>query len=336
MILNNSKNPELKNIVILATGGTIAGTGEEGKTTNYQAGNLDIQTLVSSVSNLDKIANIYGEQIANVDSNDITINHWLTLVNRINELSKQDDIDGFVITHGTDTLEETAYFLDLTVKTSKPVVLTGAMRPSTATSADGPLNLYQSVALAASDLSTGQGCMVVFSDGIYSGRNVQKVNTFKTNAFSSIEFGCLGYMRDNIPFFFNKSTKPHTVDSQFDISHLKELPQVSIAFFNIDADPSIISYFAERSKGIVIAGAGSGTFSSKWLNEIRKLEDKGIPVVRSSRIGSGIILKDSTIDKYSNCMPSYTLSPQKARILLSLALTKTKDYSEIGKIFAEY
>lgn len=336
MILNNSKNPELKNIVILATGGTIAGTGEEGKTTNYQAGNLDIQTLVSSVSNIDKIANIYGEQIANVDSNDITINNWLTLVKRINELSKQDDIDGFVITHGTDTLEETAYFLDLTVKTSKPVVITGAMRPSTATSADGPLNLYQSVALAASDLSIGQGCMVVFSDGIYSGRNVQKVNTFKTNAFSSIEFGCLGYMRDNIPFFFNKSIKPHTVDSQFDISNLEVLPQVSIAFFNIDADPSIIDYLAERSEGIVIAGAGSGTFSSKWLNKIKKLEDKGIPVVRSSRIGSGIILKDSIMDKYSNCMPSYTLSPQKARILLSLALTKTKNYDEIGKIFAEY
>nr|WP_315067046.1 asparaginase [uncultured Clostridium sp.] len=336
MLLINKNNFNLKNIVILATGGTIAGTGEEGKTTNYQAGNLDIQTLIRSVSNLDKIANIYGEQIANVDSNDITINHWLTLTNKINELSKQDDIDGFVITHGTDTLEETAYFLDLTVKTNKPVVVTGAMRPSTATSADGPLNLYQSVALATSDLSIGQGCMVVFSDGIYSGRNVQKVNTFKTNAFSSIEFGCLGYMRDNIPYFFNKSVKPHTVYSQFDVSKLSELPQVSIAYFNIDADPSIIDYFAQRCEGIVIAGAGSGTFSSKWLDEIKELEDKGIPVVRSSRIGSGIILKDSTIDKYSNCIPSYTLSPQKARILLSLALSKTKDYSEIGKIFAEY
>lgn len=336
MIEINSKNSELKNIVILATGGTIAGTGEEGKTTNYQAGNLDIQTLINSVSNLDKIANIYGEQIANVDSNDITINHWLTLANRINELSKQKDIDGFVITHGTDTLEETAYFLDLTVKTNKPVVITGAMRPSTATSADGPLNLYQSVALAASDLCIGQGCVVVFSDGIYSGRNVQKVNTFKTNAFNSVEFGCLGYMRDNVPYFFNRSVKPHTVDSQFDITGLNKLPVVSIAYFNIDADHEILNYLAERSEGLVIAGAGSGTFSSNWLNEIKNLEAKGIPVVRSSRIGSGIILKDLTIDKYVNCIPSYTLSPQKARILLSLALTKTKDYSEIEKIFAEY
>ncbi|WP_459478250.1 asparaginase [Clostridium saccharoperbutylacetonicum] len=335
-MLINQKNSELKNIVILATGGTIAGTGEEGKTTNYQAGNLDIQTLISSVSNLDKIANIYGEQIANVDSNDITVNHWLTLANKINELSKQEDIDGFVITHGTDTLEETAYFLDLTVKTSKPVVLTGAMRPSTATSADGPLNLYQSVALAASDLSIEQGCMVVFSDGIYSGRNVQKVNTFKTNAFSSIEFGCLGYMRDNIPYFFNKSIKPHTIDSQFDISKLNQLPKVSIAYFNIDADPSILKYFSQSSEGIVIAGAGSGTFSTKWLQAIESLELKGIPVVRSSRIGSGIILEDDAMDKYNNCIPSYTLSPPKARILLSLALTKTKDYGQIKKIFAEY
>ncbi|OCA98960.1 asparaginase [Clostridium beijerinckii] len=336
MIQINPKNSELKNIIILATGGTIAGTGEDGKTTNYTAGNIDIEVLVSSVRNLDKIANIYGEQIANVDSNDITMNHWLILANRINELSKQDDVDGFVITHGTDTLEETAYFLDLTVKTDKPVVLTGAMRPSTATSADGPLNLYQSVALAASDLSRGHGAMVVFSDGIYSGRNVQKINTFKTNAFNSIEFGCLGYMRDNIPFFFNKSIKPHTIYSQFDVTGLTELPKVSIAYFHIDADPSVIDYFAQNSEGIVIAGAGSGTFSSNWLEEIRNLETKGIPVVRSSRIGNGIILTDSTIDKYSNCIPSYTLSPPKSRILLTLALTKTKDYSEIKRIFAEY
>jgi len=336
MLLINSKNSELKNIVILATGGTIAGTGEVGKTTNYKAGNLDINLLIDSVFNLDKIANIYCEQIVNVDSNDITINDWLTLVNRINELSKQSDIDGFVITHGTDTLEETAYFLDLTVKTNKPVVLTGAMRPSTATSADGPLNLYQAVALAANSLSKGQGAMVVFADGIYSGRNVQKVNTFKTNAFNSIELGCLGYMRDSIPYFFNKSIKPHTIDSQFDISGLNKLPQVSIAYFNIDADPLIIEYLGERSDGLVIAGAGCGTFSSAWLEKIIELEAKGVPVVRSSRTGSGIILKDSTIDKSTNCIPGNTLAPPKARILLSLALTKTRDYSEIEKIFAEY
>jgi len=318
MLLIDTKNSELKNIVILATGGTIAGIGEEGKTTNYTAGNLDINALTDSISNIDKIANIYGEQVANVDSNDITVDHWLTLANRINELSKQDNIDGFVITHGTDTLEETAYFLDLTVK------------------ADGPLNLYQSIALAASDLSKGQGSMVVFADGIYSGRNVQKVNTFKTNAFNSIEFGCLGYMRDNIPYFFNKSIKPHTINSQFDITGLDKLPEVSIAYFSIGADPLIIDYLAEKAKGIVIAGAGCGTFSSAWVEKVKELEIKGIPVIRSSRIGSGIILKDSTIDKSLNCIPSHTLSPQKAKILLSLALVKTKDYSKIETIFETY
>jgi L-asparaginase len=336
MLVVNSKKSELKNIVILATGGTIAGTGKAGKTTNYKAGNLDIKSLIDSVSNLDEIANIYYQQIVNVDSNDITINHWLTLVNRINELSKQSDVDGFVITHGTDTLEETAYFLDLTAKTNKPVVVTGAMRPSTATSADGPLNLYQSVALAANDLSKGQGCMVVFADGIYSGRNVQKVNTFKTNAFNSIELGCLGYMRDNIPYFLNKSIKPHTVDSEFDVFGLNKLPEVAIAYFNIDADPLIIDYLAQKSEGIVIAGAGCGTFSSAWLKKVKELEAKGIPVVRSSRAGSGIILKDSAIDKSANCIPGNTLAPSKARILLSLALTKTRDYSKIKKIFKEY
>ena len=171
-----------ENIVILGTGGTIAGSGSPGKTTGYQPGALDIQTVINSVPGLSDLANISGEEVTNVNSDDITEKDWLFLTRRINKLSKLDDVDGFVITHGTDTLEETAFFLNLTIKTDKPVVTTGSMRPATALSADGPFNLYQAVSLAANPQASGLGVLTVFSDAIFSARYVQKASTFHTNA----------------------------------------------------------------------------------------------------------------------------------------------------------
>lgn len=178
--MSADEDDSLPTVAVLATGGTIAGAGEEGKATNYSAGQLDVGTLVDSAKGITKVANVRGAQVCNVGSDDITAEHWLTIANTINGMAKDEEIDGFVITHGTDTLDETAYFLNLTVKTDKPVVLTGAMRPATATSADGPMNLYQSIALAASKDAAGQGSMVVFSDGIYGGRDVQKISTFQS------------------------------------------------------------------------------------------------------------------------------------------------------------
>ena len=201
---------DLPTVVVLATGGTIAGSGEEGKTTNYSAGQLDVSSLVASAKGVTEIANVRGVQVCNVGSDDITDQYWLQIVNTINELAQDDEINGFVITHGTDTLDETSYFLNLTVKTDKPVVITGAMRPATATSADGPMNLYQSIALAASPEAIGRGAMVVFSDGIFGGRDCQKVSTHETDAFDSKDFGCFGYMVDNTPYFYNNTTKRHT------------------------------------------------------------------------------------------------------------------------------
>lgn len=326
---------KLKKIYILATGGTIAGKGDTGKTSAYKAGELDFKELLSTIPSISHKANIYGEQILNVDSNEITTKDWIMLANKINKLAK-DDIEGFVITHGTDTLDETAYFLNLVVKTNKPVVITGAMRPATAASADGPLNLYQAIALASSDAARGHGILVAFSDGIYSGRDVQKVNTFKTDAFNEKDFACLGCMRDDECYFFTKTLKTHTVNSIFSVENIDRLPKVGVAYFGLGSDENILDYLAEKYEGIVIAGSGCGDYSEKWIKKVQSLNKKGIPVVRSSRIGRGIITENPIMDRSENSIPSNTLSPQKARILLSLALTKTKDFQEIKQIFKQY
>ncbi|ASA22798.1 asparaginase [Paenibacillus donghaensis] len=329
-------NPELKNVVILATGGTIAGSGEAHKTLNYEPGALPISDLLASVPHLDEVANCAGIQVSNLCSADITVSHWLTLASIINSLAGRDDIHGFVITHGTDTLDETSYFLNLVLKTDKPVIITGSMRPATAISADGPLNLYQSVALAANPEACGMGVMVVFAEGIYSGRDVQKVNTFKANAFDERDFGCLGYMRDSEAFFYTRTLKKHTTAAQFDVSALSSLPEVSVAYFHVDANPGILDYLATLSQGIIIAGAGGGIYSKSWIDKVGELKQSNIPVVRCSRISSGITLKDAYIDLSSNSIPCNSLVPQKARILLSLALTQTKDYDRIAAMYNEY
>lgn len=327
----DDEDPSLPTVVVLATGGTIAGTGEAGKTTGYSAGQLDVSTLVESAAGITEIANVRGVQVCNVASDNVTSENWLTIVSAINELAADDAISGFAITHGTDTLEETAYFLNLTVKTDKPVVITGAMRPSTATSADGPMNLYQTIALAANPDAAGRGALVVFSDGIYGGRDVQKVNTFKTDAFNSRDMGCLGYMQDNNAYFYNSTTKLHTVDTEFDTSSLESLPSVGVAYFTIDADPGILTYLSENVDGIVIAGAGAGSYSSLWSETISGLVEAGYPIVDCSRIANGLVSGEG-----GGMVVGYNLPPQKAVVLLRLALTVTTDVDAIQEMFNAY
>ena len=325
---------DLRKVVILGTGGTIAGVGQPGLTTGYFSGGMDIDALITGVPGLKNLAWLIGEQIANVNSDDITQDDWMTLARRINELSQRSDIAGFVITHGTDTLEETAFFLNLTIKTRKPVVITGAMRPATALSPDGPFNLYQAVALASSPEAYGKGVLAVFSDAIYSARDVQKGSTFHVDAFSSDDFGCLGYIRDTRPYFYNALVKKHTVDTEFDIRDIDTLPKVSIAYFHVDADPDILRYHMEKSDGLIIAGAGNGEMSLLWEEEVRALENCGKPIVITSRIHDGIVTLHSGAP--ANVFSGDTLNPQKARILLMLALTKTRDIPTIRKMFEIY
>ncbi len=323
----------LPNIVILATGGTIAGTGND--TVDYKPGQLDVASLIESVPGIEKIANIQGIQVCNINSDDITAARWITLANTINELALREDIDGFVVTHGTDTMDETAYFLNLTVKTDKPVVLTGSMRPATVVSADGPMILYESVALAGSREAVGKGVLVCFAGRILSGRDVQKTNTHLTDAFDGEDFGSIGYMVDETPYFFMESCKIHTVDTEFDVSALSDLPKVAVMYFHADADADLLIYCVEKgAKGIVIAGAGAGEYSRVWNDAIQSLESRKIPIVRSSRIGCGMVCDSANYTGYTTAAGN--LAPQKAAVLLRLALTKTDDINEIARMFNAY
>ncbi len=326
-------NNRLKNIMVIGTGGTIAGTGDAGKTLSYQAGQIEVNALISEIPDLQSIANITSNELLSIDSCDITGRDWIHLANYINEMSASDSVDGFVITHGTDTLEESAFFLNLTVRTSKPVVITGSMRPSTAMSPDGPFNIFQAVALARSEEAVGKGVLVAFSDTIYGARDVQKINAFRVSAFSQRDLGCLGYIRDEKVYFYSSSTKKHTFNSEFDVSKIPELPSVSIAPFYADADPQILDYLRKTSKGIILSGAGCGGCSTVWDKKIQEFMLSGFPTVRSSRIANGLITSEYVSQKgiFSN-----TLSPQKSRILLSLALTQTDNIDRIRTIFETY
>ena len=328
-------NPQLPTVVVLATGGTIAGAGSLGKATNYRPGQLDVNTLVDMAEGAHDIATVRAVQICNVNSDDITADHWLSLARTIDEMAEDPDIDGFVITHGTDTLDETAYFLNLVVKTDKPVVLTGAMRPATATSPDGPMNLLQSIALAGNQQARGRGVMVVFSDGIFGGRDVRKISTFQTDAFSASDFGCMGYVIDGEPHFYNASSKAHTTATEFAVEDIRELPSVAVAYFAIDSNPDVLDFFVQSgARGIVIAGAGSGCYSKAWNDRVVALASSGVPVVRSSRIGAGMITHD---DAYGgNLITGNDLAPQKAAVLLRLALTRTNDPVQIQAMFDRY
>ena len=322
-----------KTVAVLATGGTIAGKGKRGSQTNYVPGQLSIESIASSIDGLDELASLKEIQIVNVNSDDITLSNWLDIAHKINTLSQNPDISGFVITHGTDTMEETAYFLHLTCHTDKPIVVTGAMRPSTATSADGPMNLYQAVAVASSDKARGKGVMCVFSDSIYGARDFQKLSTTSVTAFGGRDFGMMGYIIDNEIIYYNESTRPHTVRSPFFVDSLSALPKVEIVFFYVDADPVVLSQAASRADGLVLVGAGNGNYSEAFNEKVGKLS---IPVVRTSRIGNGIIVPDDKFDRWDNVIIGDNLPPTKARILLQLSLTHTRDRETIQRYFSTF
>ena len=321
----------MKTIAIVATGGTIAGTGKKGKTAAYHAGEIE-RTRKQDCPDC-----IYQMQLIDQDKSrdhSSTEKHG-NEKNNIEEILSDDTIDGAVVTHGTDTLDETAYFLTLTLNTPKPVVLTGAMRPATATSADGPFNLYQAICLACHGESYNRGVLALFSNTIYSGRDIEKVNNFKIDAFDQRSLGCLGYMQDQEVYFYTQTSKIHTVKSRFN-KRIDSIKSVAIAFYYSGADAKILYDLASSHEGIVIAGSGSGNYSQAWLKAIEELSEKGTIFVRSSRISQGIVFDDEIFDPHHLCISSNTLSPQKARVLLMLALTQTHDRDEIREIFLQY
>ena len=331
--------PKLANVTILATGGTIAGTGASSTTTvGYTAATVGVQRLIQAVPELAKVANVTGEQVFQIASENMSNEHWLTLAKRVNVLLAQPNVDGIVITHGTDTLEETAYFLNLVVKSRKPVVLVGAMRPSTALSADGPINLYNSVMLAASQEAVGKGVLVAMNDQIQAARDITKVNTSTLDAFRTSDLGMLGYIQGSKPFFYRAQVRKHTVDAEFDISKLAALPQVDIVYGYANVGPVAIDAFvAAGAKGIIHAGVGDGSLAAKVVPALKAARAKGAIVVRASRVGQGILARNGEAnDDELDFVVADTLNPQKARILLMLALTKTSDTKEIQRMFYTY
>jgi len=329
----------LPNVVILATGGTIAGTGATSTTTiGYTAAKVGVEGLIAAVPELKKVANVRGEQVLQIASENMNNDAWLKLAKRVNALLAQPDVDGIVITHGSDTTEETAYFLNLVVKSEKPVVVVAAMRPSTAISADGPINLYNGVVLAGSKEAVGKGVLVCLNDQINAARDVTKASTATADTFRTPELGFLGYMQDNKAHFYRESTKRHTAQSEFDITNLDKLPQVDITYGYANASRVPVDAFvAAGAKGIVNAGVGDGSLAEGVKAGLLDARKKGVIVVRASRTGNGIVARNGEVnDDQTDFVVSDTLTAQKARILLMLALTKTSDTKEIQRIFYAY
>ncbi len=369
----------MKRIVILATGGTIAGAGEQGKDIGYKSGSIKAQALIDAVPELKNVANIFVEQVCNINSDDITSEIWISLARRIKELAvdgvgeSHEHVDGFVIMHGTDTMEETAFFLSLTLgavenvdaqTVAKPVVLTGSMRPATAAEPDGPANLLFAVKSAVEmsergvvgrvilreieesqsdsrharfDVSSGPQCrdrlflpvFVAFAGKLMDACTVQKVHANELDAFAEVSPCHLGLR------LLSNAEVPGSAFSQtsaFDISNLHDLPRVSVLYFNADADAELVRFAAERSAGLVIAGAGAGEFSQAWATAIADVvAQSNIPVVVSTRINRGTIVPEQLL--VSGTIAAYGLPPAKAAVLLRLSLTVTNDPVKIQKMF---
>jgi L-asparaginase len=309
-------------VAILATGGTIAGAANSSVQAGYSSGQVGVKTLLDAVPQLADIATISGEQLANVGSQDISIEIWLKLATRINALLAQDNIDAVVITHGTDTLEETAYFLQLTVNSDKPVVLTAAMRPATALSADGPLNLFNAVAVAADPAAIGRGVLVVINDDIHGARAVTKTSTTDVQTFKSTEKGLIGTSLYGSNSFYRGPYKNTGKRPMFDISGVSSLPRVDVIYAGADTSADLIDAAVKLgARGIVIAGVGNGNMNKAMRAAASKAVAQGVSVVRASRVPFGTVGRNVEVnDDKEGTIAALELNPAKARILLMMAL----------------
>jgi L-asparaginase len=348
-------NTTLPNVTILATGGTIAGSSADNTaTTGYKAGAIGIQQLMDAVPEMLDIANVAGIQVANVGSPDVTSSILLRMAKTLNEAVCNDPtMSGAVITHGTDTLEETAFFLDATVNCGKPIIVVGAMRPATAISADGPFNLLQAVTVAAHPTARNRGALVVMNDRIVSAFYASKTNANTMDTFKAVEMGNLGAIVSNEPYFFYPPVMP-TGKTTVDVRNVSSIPRVDIlySYQDMHAD-TLYDAVANGAKGIVvsfpppptpnhtectakkneqIAGSGAGSVSTPFSTAIDDLSSShpSLPIVLSTRTGNGEVpLTGST-----STIESGFLNPQKSRVLLGLLLAQNKGFREIKEVFA--
>jgi L-asparaginase len=262
----------------------------------------------------------------------------MTVAKRINELAKSDAVDGFVVTHGTDTLEESAFFLNLTVKTNKPVVMVGSMRPSTAVSADGPLNLYNAVGVAIDPNARGRGVLIVMNDAVHAAHSLTKTSTTSVETFMSPLRGLAGVASYGKNDFYTSPTWKHTTQTEFDIASVKTLPRVDIIYAYADMPGDLIDAAVARgAKGIVIAGVGNGNMNAVAVEAAANAVKKGVVVVRSSRVPIGLVGRNVELDDDKlGFIASDELNPQKSRILLTLALLKNPPAAQVQTMFRTY
>ncbi len=338
----------LPKVIILATGGTIAGSAPSSTQTGYTSGKIDVEGMIQAVPNLDKLARVEGEQISNVGSQDMSFKIMITLARRINELLEREEIQGVVVTHGTDTMEETAFFLNLTINSTKPVVMTGAMRPFTALSADGPLNMYNAVAVAADPKSCGKGVLVVMNDRIHGAHSLTKTNTTSVETFLSPVNGIMGTVIYGAIQYYRGPFRHHTHLSEFSLEGIAlegtaltgvaNLPRVDIMYACADMPPDLINCSVQNgAKGIVIAGDGNGNMNEATVKNAAQMANQGIFIVRSSRVPTGTVGRNVEVDDDANqFIVSDELNPAKARILLMLALLQKRSFPEVQNLFYTY
>ena len=325
-------------VTILATGGTIAGAAATGTQSGYTSGAVTIDAMIAAVPGIRDLADIKGEQISNVGSQDMSFEIMLKVAKRCNELLAGKNVDGIVITHGTDTMEESAFFLNLVVKSAKPVVLVGSMRPSTAVSADGPLNLYNAVGVAADPNAKGRGVMVVMNDWIHGAHSLTKTSTTAVQTFLSPVRGLVGVASYGKNDFYGVPPWKHTTQTEFDVTNVKTLPRVDILYAYEDMASDLIDASVKAgAKGIVIAGVGNGNMNKASVDAAARAAQAGVVVVRSSRVATGLVGRNVELDDDKlGFVASDELNPQKARILLTLALLKPRPVAEIQRLYETY
>jgi L-asparaginase len=328
----------LPKVVVLATGGTIAGAATSNVKAGYTSGQVGVKELLAAVPEAKKLARLSGEQISNIGSQDMNDSVWIKLATRVNELLAMPDVSGVVITHGTDTIEETAYFLNLVIKSPKPVVLTASMRPSTALSADGPLNFFNAVAVAANKQAPGHGVMVVINDWIHGASSLTKTSTTAVQTFMSPLSGLMGTVNYGEIEWYRKPVGRNTTNSEFSVTSTTVLPRVDIIMATENMDGALINASAAiGAKGIVIAGVGNGNMTEPALKALAAQAKKGLVCVRSTRVTTGEVGRNVEVkDDSLNFVASLAKNPQKARVLLRLALLKTTDLATIQRYFDEY
>ncbi|OWT64190.1 asparaginase [Candidimonas nitroreducens] len=311
----------LPHIIVLATGGTIAGKADARSATGYNAGEVSAAQLLESVPGLSRLARISAEQIASIGSQDMNDQVWIKLAHRIRRIAEQHEADGVVVTHGTDTMEETAFFLDEVLRTSMPVVLTGAMRPSTAIGADGPRNLYEAIEVAASPATRGRGVLIVMNDTVESARGATKANTSSVQTFMSPNTGPVGYV-DPAGVRYVAAPPAPRHGKPYALPAGDSLPRVDIVYSHSNMGAAQIEHaVADGAKGIVLAGVGGGNTSKQALDAMESAVRQGLVVVRSTRAHSGFVARNVEVDDDRlGFVAALDLNPQKARVLTQLLI----------------